>query len=97
VKIWSISSNYEFKPEKVLQGHQRWVWDCAFSADSAYLVTGKAGPRPSFKCNSSDAPQASSDHTARLWEMTSGETVRQYNGHHKGSFRVFSEDIFAWT
>ncbi len=25
--------------------------------------------------------------------MTSGETVRQYNGHHKGSFRVFSEDI----
>lgn len=22
-----------------LHGHQRWVWDCAFSADSAYLVT----------------------------------------------------------
>ena len=22
-----------------LEGHQRWVWDCAFSADSAYLVT----------------------------------------------------------
>lgn len=22
-----------------LQSHQRWVWDCAFSADSAYLVT----------------------------------------------------------
>lgn len=27
---------------------------------------------------------ASSDHTARLWEMASGDTVRQYNGHHKG-------------
>ena len=40
VKIWSISSNYEFKPERTLVGHQRWVWDCAFSADSAYLVTG---------------------------------------------------------
>lgn len=40
VKIWSISPNYDFKLEKVLQGHQRWVWDCAFSADSAYLVTG---------------------------------------------------------
>ncbi|KAI9829282.1 MAG: TOR complex subunit lst8 [Phylliscum demangeonii] len=25
--------------ETTLQGHQRWVWDCAFSADSAYLVT----------------------------------------------------------
>ena len=23
-----------------LVGHQRWVWDCAFSADSSYLVTG---------------------------------------------------------
>ncbi|KAH8693282.1 quinon protein alcohol dehydrogenase-like superfamily [Talaromyces proteolyticus] len=25
--------------ETTLAGHQRWVWDCAFSADSAYLVT----------------------------------------------------------
>lgn len=28
-----------FKLESILTGHQRWVWDCAFSADSAYLVT----------------------------------------------------------
>ena len=28
-----------FKLEETLDGHQRWVWDCAFSADSAYLVT----------------------------------------------------------
>lgn len=28
-----------FKMEQELDGHQRWVWDCAFSADSAYLVT----------------------------------------------------------
>lgn len=28
-----------FPLETTLQGHQRWVWDCAFSADSAYLVT----------------------------------------------------------
>lgn len=25
--------------ETSLEAHQRWVWDCAFSADSAYLVT----------------------------------------------------------
>ena len=25
--------------ETILENHQRWVWDCAFSADSAYLVT----------------------------------------------------------
>ena len=28
-----------FPLESTLQEHQRWVWDCAFSADSAYLVT----------------------------------------------------------
>ncbi len=28
-----------FPLEAMLTGHQRWVWDCAFSADSAYLVT----------------------------------------------------------
>ena len=40
VKIWSIGPNFDFKLDKVLKGHQRWVWDAAFSADSAYLVTG---------------------------------------------------------
>ena len=28
-----------FALEASLESHQRWVWDCAFSADSAYLVT----------------------------------------------------------
>ena len=28
-----------FPLETSLTDHQRWVWDCAFSADSAYLVT----------------------------------------------------------
>jgi len=41
VKIWSIGPNFDFKLDKVLKGHQRWVWDAAFSADSAYLVTGE--------------------------------------------------------
>jgi G protein beta subunit-like protein len=93
VKIWSITSNYEFKLEKGLQGHQRWVWDCAFSADSAYLVTGEQGPEELSHPIVSDAPQASSDHTARLWEMTSGETVRQYNGHHKGRFTCYRRTL----
>lgn len=30
---------HAFELLKELDGHQRWVWDCAFSADSAYLVT----------------------------------------------------------
>ena len=46
-------------------GHQRWVWDCVFSVDAAYLLT------------------ASSDCTARLWDLNTGEAIKQYAGHHK--------------
>ncbi|KAK4229627.1 WD40-repeat-containing domain protein [Podospora fimiseda] len=47
-KIWEVkemeplSHDKEERPfplEATLTNHQRWVWDCAFSADSAYLVT----------------------------------------------------------
>jgi target of rapamycin complex subunit LST8 len=54
--------------------HQRWVWDCAFSADSAYLVT------------------ASSDHNARLWELSTQSIIRQYHGHHRGAVCVALND-----
>ena len=60
--------------ETILEAHQRWVWDCAFSADSAYLVT------------------VSSDHSARLWELSSSTTIRQYNGHHRGAVCVALND-----
>ncbi|KAI5479197.1 hypothetical protein MNV49_004058 [Pseudohyphozyma bogoriensis] len=86
IKIWgnsggngkggkgSVDSDEGYKLEKVLQGHQRWVWDMAYSADSAYLVS------------------ASSDHTARLWELASGTTVRQYSAHHKACVCVALND-----
>jgi target of rapamycin complex subunit LST8 len=77
-------------------GHQRWVWDCAFSADSAYLVTGEHNFLPGLQYIYISTP-ASSDHTARLWEMTSGETVRQYNGHHKGGFLVLFQTNLITT
>ncbi|KAM5436491.1 TOR complex subunit lst8 [Microsporum ferrugineum] len=60
--------------ETTLASHQRWVWDCAFSADSAYLVT------------------VSSDHCARLWELSSGQVIRQYQGHHRGAVCVALND-----
>ena len=31
-----------------IAGHQRWVWDCVFSVDGAYLVTGQSVPLNSF-------------------------------------------------
>lgn len=36
---------------------------------------------------------ASSDHVARLWELTQGETIRQYNGHHKAAVCVALNDL----
>ena len=35
----SVPPKPAFPLETSLDSHQRWVWDCAFSADSAYLVT----------------------------------------------------------
>ena len=63
-----------FALEANLGLHQRWVWDCAFSADSAYLVT------------------ACSDHYARLWELSTQNIIRQYNGHHRGAVCVALND-----
>ncbi|RVX09675.1 Target of rapamycin complex subunit wat1 [Vitis vinifera] len=31
-----------FTLEKTLVGHQRWVWDCVFSVDGAYLITASS-------------------------------------------------------
>ncbi|KAJ1547643.1 TOR complex subunit lst8 [Nowakowskiella sp. JEL0078] len=64
-----------FMLDKTLTGHQRWVWDCAFSADSAYLVTG------------------SSDHSARLWDLSNADTIRHYNGHQKAVVCVALHDV----
>ncbi|EPE08185.1 wd-repeat protein pop3 [Ophiostoma piceae UAMH 11346] len=49
-KIWEVditppTPDQEPKPlvlNATLNQHQRWVWDCAFSADSAYLVTASS-------------------------------------------------------
>lgn len=51
-KIWKVDRDPEptkpgeeprpFELEADLASHQRWVWDCAFSADSAYLVTASS-------------------------------------------------------
>lgn len=46
VKLWDISSldqnNREVPLTDTLEGHKRWVWDCSYSSDSAYLVTASS-------------------------------------------------------
>jgi G protein beta subunit-like protein len=39
IKLWNAK---DFSLAKILIGHQRWVWDCVFSADSSYLVTASS-------------------------------------------------------
>lgn len=36
-----------------------------------------------FSADSAYLVSASSDHAARLWDLATGETVRQYEGHHR--------------
>lgn len=45
-----------------------------------------------FSADSAYLVTASSDHVARLWELASGETVRQYNGHHRAAVCVALND-----
>ena len=39
IKLWSLE-NFELK--QTLKGHQKWVWDCVFSVDAAYLVSASS-------------------------------------------------------
>ncbi len=53
VKIWELTKEDEdeepkFVLARTLYGHTKWVWDCAFSCDSAYIVTGTL---PSHLCS----------------------------------------------
>lgn len=58
----SVTEEVYWGLEKVLTRHQRWVWDCVFTADSMYLIS------------------ASSDSSAKLWDLSNGEVIRNYGG-----------------
>ncbi|KAK0225154.1 WD40-repeat-containing domain protein [Armillaria nabsnona] len=42
VTTFHAPQRISYAQEKILTGHQRWVWDCVFSADSAYLITASS-------------------------------------------------------
>ncbi|CAI5951838.1 unnamed protein product [Closterium sp. NIES-65] len=69
VKIWNADG---FTLERTLTGHARWVWDCVFSIDGAYLVSGLVAPLLSLAPTFTSA--ASSDSTSRLWALASGNS-----------------------
>ncbi|KAH3687242.1 hypothetical protein WICPIJ_001773 [Wickerhamomyces pijperi] len=46
-----------------------------------------------FSADSAYLVTACSDHYVRLWDLSTSETVRQYNGHHKGAICVALNDV----
>ncbi|WVQ82670.1 hypothetical protein IAT38_004802 [Cryptococcus sp. DSM 104549] len=46
-----------------------------------------------FSADSAYLVTASSDHAARLWDLSLGETVRQYDGHHRAAVCCALNDI----
>jgi G protein beta subunit-like protein len=39
-QLWNLDNNFSL--DRTLVGHTRWVWDCVFSVDAAYLVTASS-------------------------------------------------------
>ena len=94
----------------VLNGHQKWVWDMSFSADSAYLLTAssdhtcrlwdclKSGPASSNSSSRSGGqeglPVEIQDQKI-LQTGKQGETVRHYVGHDKAVIAIALHDIPA--
>ena len=46
VKFWLISPGYEFKLEKIMRGHRRWIWNRGFSAVETGLCTSEPKNEP---------------------------------------------------
>ena len=97
IKVFEVTNN--FKMFNRLVGHRKWVWDMAFSADSAYLVSGMfcfALYFFHYPCallyNSFfvfcicfyGVKIASSDTTSKLWDLKSGQAIVHYDEHNKG-------------
>lgn len=41
IKLYKVNDieKFDVSEHKVLKGHLKWVWDCRFSCDSAYLIS----------------------------------------------------------
>jgi G protein beta subunit-like protein len=103
VKVWDMTNN--FACEKTLAGHQRWARPAPSSPRTPRarrsprhrLTRARAAPArqvwdATFSADSAYLVTASSDQTARLWDLAQGETIRHYTGHHKAVITVAMHD-----
>jgi G protein beta subunit-like protein len=87
-KLWDVDD--EFSMSHSLAVHTAWVWDCAFSGDSKYLVTGSTHSLVSTHLNTRTT--VSSDHTGCIWDAESGELKTDLKGHQKAITAVALAD-----
>lgn len=94
-KIWrtsnfSLMTELSIKSSNPGESSRGWMWGCAFSGDSQYIVTGEPPPPRLASLLPGAVPElsplppaASSDNLARLWCVETGEIKREYGGHQK--------------
>jgi WD40 repeat protein/serine/threonine protein kinase len=67
--VWDLKNRMEVR---AMTGHESWIWAIDISPDARFGVSG-SGP---LNANESDR-----DTSVRLWDMSTGEMVRQFDGH----------------
>jgi WD40 repeat protein len=65
----------ELKLVRQIVGHDGMIFALAMSADSKYLLTGAGSFRDE------DAESSSADATVRLWDVGTGQELKQFTGH----------------
>lgn len=70
VWLWDLKSRAEIRR---LDGHQDWIWSVDISPDGRYGVTGSGPINP--------PTNREGDYSVRLWDLQTGEEIRQFLGH----------------
>lgn len=79
LRLFDVASG---KPLMQLNGHSAPVWSVAFSPNGRFILSGSGGYEvngvtPVFR----NGRPVSAGHDLRLWDATTGESLRQFGGH----------------
>ena len=89
-KLWDADRDFDLA--HTLTGHTAWVWGCAFSGDSNYVITGTYSCLVFSQSNEDLLFPVSSDHTGAIWNTDRGERVVELKGHQKPVLAIALSD-----